>query len=869
MSENTYIKNVDEIFEKLYYIAQNKFSLSNIALSKTGITGYLIYVLAYLNEDARFYYDFLYNESIPLTASTFESLLKWGAMFGYTIQYATPANFVGNILVYIPKSYFSTSPKVQIQIPAYTQFYYNDVVFTQFSSCYIDVDISKGKVNAVFYDMETQSYKTVLGLILDETDSYILIGIPALNIKQVEIVENIISVPSYPIGSTYEIPLEYDKEESQLAKIEVFTKLPDETDYVLNKIDNIRYLYSPTDRVVFISQKNRNEYTLVLPDGVHGMHLPQNTSLKTRMHLTKGAAGNVGQNIHFKTKLNTRILINGEVVTDEETVQLITTSNLTTGKDVKTFDEIKNDVIKLIKTKNTLITVDDYTKLFGTNTDNIYVYKIANFVSDSAIVFVPLMLETGEVLQTISLTIPESEFNPDNKHIVKNPSYTYKLKNLVYTSEYTITSEANAGSTIIHLNSVDGLRVGDKVSIEGQIYKITEVNTDNKTIKINPPLQKNIQENTQIYKAENETVNLISPLVYVKNNLRNSYDAFMEIDTSFKLNITDINENASDTIPQIKLSVSNYEYNEATKELTLEISADILNVSEMLHPPQIRISTETGKTFTLDLTNNFKINISAKDIIPNISIDDTISELIKKIESFSFNIEVVNSLDNTYFFKAKAGINLFKDISSLIKIPKYKDTSTNKTFVVQVPFINSEQFEHLKNVIKEKLLNMLSFIDKSDKYRALNKNIRMSYPNTIELSEPSHFLQPQTSSGECSIQNIRFPIKLKVQIAKNQNKPISDDELLNIKMELTKYLKSKQSFHLNLPLSEIISTVKNKSSNKVSDVKVLHPNVSLVSKPNFETEYLKDKITQDKLAPLKYNPPFYNFDLNDIDIEIV
>ena len=867
MSDYTFNKNVDKIFEELYNIAKNKFSLSNISLTKTGITGYLIYTLAYLNEDAKYYYDFLYNESIPLTSTTFESLFKWGFMFGYTIQYATPAKFVGNILVYIPKSYFSNSSKVKIQIPAYSQFYYNDIVFTLFSDCYIDVDIGQGKVSAAFYDIEEQSYNTLLGAVIDESESYILIGVPALNVLQVEIVENEITVPSYPPGTSYEIPLEYDSESYQLAKLEVFTKLPDETDYVLNKLDSIKYLYSSTDRVVFISQKNQNEYSLILPDGVHGMYLPQGSSLKIKMYLTKGAAGNVAQNIYFKSKLNTKITINGEIVTEEDTVQLLTTAQLTSGKDVKTFEEIKNDIIKLIRTKNTLITNDDYIDFFGLDKSNVYVYRVANFVTDKSIMFIPIIFETGEVLQTVSLTIPETDLNPDNEYIVKYPRYTYKLKNLVYTGEYLVVSGARSGDTTIELNTIEGLSVGDRISILGEIYEI--VGLEGNTVTIGAPLSQDVQENTQVYKVENETVELVSPFIYIKNDIRNSYDTFIEIDNLFKLNITDINENVADTLPQIKLYVSDYYYDSQVNNLVLKVSADIINSEELLYPPQIVITTNTGKRFILNSDNNFEVEITSNDITTEINQNDTLSEIMDKISEFSLNIELINSLDNTYFYKARGNINLFKNMSELITVNKYTDTATNTSYVIQVPFIDSQQFEELKPVIKDRLLNMLDIVIGSDEYRALNSGARVSFPNTIELNEPQYFIQPQTNTGECTLDNIRFPLKIKIRIIKNPNNIISDSDLLNIKIALVNYLKSKQSFYLNLPLSEITSVVKSAAPDKVLDVKVLYPSISLITKQNFESEYLKSKVSDDKLAPLKYNPVFYNFDLNDIDVEIV
>jgi hypothetical protein len=250
--------------------------------------------------------------------------------------------------------------------------------------------------------------------------------------------------------------------------------------------------------------------------------------------------------------------------------------------------------------------------------------------------FIPIIFETGEVLQTVSLTIPETDLNPDNEYIIKYPRYIYKLKNLVYTGEYLVVSGARSGDTTIELNTTKGLSVGDRISILGEIYEIVGLEGDS-TVTIGAPLSQDVQENTQVYKVENETVELVSPFIYIKNDIRNSYDTFIEINNLFKLNITDINENVADTLPQIKLYVSDYYYDSQVNNLVLKVSADIINSEELLYPPQIVITTNTGKRFILNSDNNFEVEITSNDITTEINQNDTLSEIMDKISEFSLN----------------------------------------------------------------------------------------------------------------------------------------------------------------------------------------------------------------------------------------
>jgi len=871
------LKTADKIFEELYNIAKEKFGLVNITPSKSGVIGYILYALAYLQEDAKRYFDFLYSESIPTTAKTIPALLKWAKLFGYPVIFATPAEFIGIIKIYVPVYIIENSEdsEIKIQIPDGTKFIYNDIVFTL-----VDTDLtvkynkSNGFVVGIYYDKTSNTYTTKYGGVIESTGQHVCIGIPAYNIYQLERLTYELTVPFYNYGTTYKIPIDfYDSNKYQISNIRVYIKLPNETEYKAAKIDSLRYIYTPNDLVVFINQTDLNKYELVLPDGNYGMYLPSGTELKIILDLTLGSGGNISQGLVLQNTLDTNIYIDNEIITDSNTVQLYSTQNLTSGKDVKNFEEIKTEVIKLIRTNNTLITKQDYIDFGNLSDEDLYFYNVVGFPGADTILFVPIKLDNNLPVKSTTLTLEESQFNPSDEDLVVYPTYIYVMKAKETTTQYIVQNDYLAGSDTIQLDTVSDLNIGDTLLINGSEYTIVDIDETDKTITIDPPLRNNLVNRTQIYKYENRKIELISPFIYVKDRLRNKYKGYMIDKSSFTVNIINVNNNYNtDLSPSVIFEINNFYYDNSDGNYYFSINAVISNNANLEYSPLIKIKTPSGSVHELNKNNGYSTNIPVKELLTGDTDSLTALQASDIMKNINLEFDVYNGTTGEFIFGGSLNTAYLKDVSDSINLQilnNPKDSSN--PLITFIPFISKGDFDNFKDVITSTLSSLLNGLNQNIT-RLVGKETKLTFPNTIELREPEYFLTPQSDSKNCSIDYLEFPISLKIKISKSKDAVITEDDILSIKSELAKYLLSKQGYKINLPQSDIINIVKKSVSNPSSifDVKVEYPAVSLYSNVSFEYDWLKSQIDKgNKLAPLQYSPPYFNFNIDNIKIIIV
>jgi len=869
-------KSLEKIFNELYQIAKEKFDLKDIKISKTGTVGYLIYAMAYLLDNAQDYYEFLYRESLPITAQTYEALLTIGAMFGYRFQTARPASFVGKLYFYFPR--YSQNKIDELHIPYNTRFTNDEGLrFTLYADLTIAFNRENNSVFGRYFKPEHNKYETVVGTIEKVDENFILVSIPARHILQSFTEEEIFTVPYYPMKSNYIYKLQYDNKKYQLADIKVFNLDRNDLKY---KIDNIKVLYSSDDDVVFISQKDRNEFYLILPDGIYGRYIPQGTTLKIVKYLTEGSKGNVVYGSKFVFEGNTHPLYSGAPITDNNLLFIQTTKDLNDGKDIKSINELRKDIIELIRTKKTLITEDDFIEFGNLNKNDVYVFKFDfGFNSSDVVFFSPLLDDSGAPFETITLSLTLDQLNQstikDNNQILLFPEHKLVLNNTISDSDFNstydikLTQDVNdENQNYIVVNDVSHFSVNDKIALGApdsteQLFTITQIDNKNKKLVLDRKIGKKYSQGTKVYKLKNEEVNLISPFIYIKNELNNSYEAIYFDPNSYHFSVVEI-KNKDAALPKIdKFEIKVTDISKTDKKLKLKFKIHIANKNKLDYEPEIIFKTPNGKRFIFNSDNNFENEIELFSSTDNNAAHSSkltfLERIVKGLNNFDFEIELNDKNSGENILKGALVLNLFDNLKDVLKL-KIKNNT-----LVHIPFLNKDKLdedEDRKNYILNKLKNMVKSVANQIQNRAPGIDTKFSLPNTIEINNPKNYLIPQEDNGEkCHYKNIRFPIKTSLKL--KLGAPITNEELSELKKEIAKTLKSAQGFFTSLSPTNLINTVKEKLKDKVFDVSVKSPGAPISTNPNYE----KDLIKKDKNNALHFCPPYFYYDIDNINID--
>jgi hypothetical protein len=883
-----FLKTVEESFNELYKIAKDRFELADLKLSKISPLGFLIYSIAYISEDSKRYYDWLYNNAFISTANEYSALMKIGALFGYKYQTASAAEFIGNIRIILPSSEVENQSNIKIHIPYGTQFVAEEIIFTLLADLEIKVDTIGKNVIGFYYNPINSKYLTVIGK-LDKRDnkSYEIV-IPAREIYQLRIIEKEIVVPNYPFGTFYKIDISkyYDKSTEQLNKLFVYVKDVSkgaDASFEEYKIDVIEIQYGSDDKVVFLDQIDRNKYVIRLGNGIYGYKIPENSIVKLVMWVTKGSSGNISANSVFKVNLSsTSVTVNDRLITSSEVVQIVSTKDTSSGVDIKSLDEIRKELLKTIRTKETVVSEIDYIE-FVRNSVKSETYKISYYdpimCGNIVKIFTPLLDDVGRPFKTVSLSPSLKGYDEE---VIYNPELIYTTSYKTFVDTSVIVTQDNVKDTdTIPVSDASVFTAGDIIKFENSdnTYEIKSADTNNNTIVLTETLNSTdvLNNGTKIYKWDNEKIPVVSPFIYVRNVSGNSY--FVYYDRSefdnVGFNITDLYNN-NYIIPSVKFYSKVSKIDLSQSKIFLDIRAQIDNFYELNYSPEFKLKIEDLEV-ELNEENGYKVSgIDITNILPGNNIYEKLKYLSDNGLSFSVVINNSDTTEELVFGHSSKNLRPIKDVSDFIS-PKIKtNPETGENHIIHVPFISKDELETYNDYLRRKIDEFFDKLGRSE-YRLPGADISFGLPNTIEIQNPADILEPQSNNNDkCSLEPVKLPIKPKIVVStkKEYRNDISKNTLLNeLKITVAKFLKDKNSFTQNFKHSDLINLIKTKYKDLIDDVRIIQPSVNIVGKKrqeeNIKTEIVKtsgDPVLKDKL--IKFTPVYVHFDL-DADIEVV
>ena len=723
------MKTFDEILSEIETIATEKFDLANIKYSKTGVLGFLVYLLSYLRYDVKNYYDYLFRESNIITAQTRDSLLKFASIFGYIPTFARPATFIGNMIIYVPNT--NDSNDHHVYIPKHTEFIVNDMIWTLYDVINITYNnlTNTGIANIIKEDGSRINIPVKLQTLNNSTK---FIVIPGPTIRQEKYTSFKYKVPFYYYGSFHKIQLKaQDFGGKYFSKIKVHIKTPDINDFIEYQIAQNKYLYSGNDNVVFIEYKDEDNIAIILGSGINGKYIPEGSEVIIDVYTTNGSVGNINANVEILLRSKDKVLLDNVLVTNPEFVKLLTSEQINSGADIQTINELKKDIITYIKTRDTIITKDDIISILEN-------YNIPSYiVTRTYKLFTPTIYVYATLISPLLVPIKHTTYYLSRADL-ENPLFineghgiTYITKG-IYPNATDIQVLQQISSNQIKLSSTENLNINDKINFapdyyikENDLYTITSIDTENSIITLNKEITFN-PAGKKIYKYTNLSIQCSTLFMAVYDKLFNRYRTYI-VNNNFTLVLNELNNQNFIYTPEISLKINNISIIDETNErYSIELKLSIANKNEF---PREFIDTVTDEIIIQ--IPNIGITLTTNDIINNEDSSEEITltydqiygqenlfEFLDALEHIEIKYNVKNITTNETIASYNLSAVFIINTSDLLT---YTILPSEDTTIYDIPIIEKSDYEMFKDYIKQKIIDL-----------AKNKSIMTKTPAGVE-----------------------------------------------------------------------------------------------------------------------------------------
>lgn len=443
MSENIGNLVTTEEFSEFYFNRlKEKLNLTDINLNRLGFVGFFIELLGNVQYDVKGYYNYLFNEAFPISATDNTNLLYHSSVFGYSPDLAVPAEIIGSFNIEPLLSNIINVDKRELLLQNIS-FVIDNLEYRLDSNYKI---IYTKALNSSYYNMNVEIlYKNLYDIV---PVLYSNSKVKTVGLLQYSEDISTFGTSNYSFGThfiydvkiedyLYELKVEVELERN--SKIyEVFKTLP------------IKEFADGNSNVVFYSLLPGNTLRLQFGSGIKGSYIPSR-SVRLTIKTTKGEKGNITQqNIS---------LIKGTVnqydykltdPTDPNSYEIIVSSisnydggksynaskvltlditNGIGGKNPSTNDELREKLLKYIQTRENLVSDTDFHNNLKTySKDSEILFKKTEISENIIYLYGRILNKYLYPIYTTTETILKEVFESDlkinnNKKYIVNPTF--------------------------------------------------------------------------------------------------------------------------------------------------------------------------------------------------------------------------------------------------------------------------------------------------------------------------------------------------------------------------------------------------------------------------------------------------------------
>ena len=711
-----------------------KLHLDNhdIQINKLGFAGFFINLLGHIRYDAFQYYQNLFKESFVALSEDENNLYMHSSIYGYTTSYAVPASAEGSITFdfsYLPKD--NSQSKRVVTLKNVT-FNYDGIPFTtntvykfveEGTNYYVIVYTTDGKVNYV-------------------PSSTCRITVPFFNVEQKTTKKESFVLPNYQFGSYYPYKMDID---NYLSDLQIYVKQPSK-EYDANsegdlfEVKKIKYSENQYSKSCFFKEITSQSFILEFGSGLRGVYIPD-SEITIYKSLTYGKDGCVTNSKTLPldsvstTTLSSIDDQNNETISDRTVSYRFFNINFDYsdyGYNPPTGNELRQDILKFIQSRDFLIDQKDYYNLTDIyEGDFVYSFRKSHIFRNDFYLHQTIRDEYQVPIKSTCLNIPKLNTNLGINGFTIN-AINETDGNLSGTVEYTIfatdkfhiSQQITSIQDIILPNNAFELSWDEFTNAQNYVIIVNDeygyryfTTTSNYFVDVG---QDSDYTNTFIYSHTDSdgpliswkdsyiffpeviynSVEFVSPFVYKYNKNFNWFEGYVFYDdfiVLFSNTNVDLNKETNYTLPYFHLRV-NYD------------NDNMMTVIEAISSQAIEDYTMRFTVSGTDIHNQegTMINENSFAVVYD---DDTYGildgERTVEIQLF-YTVDTVETYDNQPVL-AQFTTNEFHQIKCVkdqLKLLQYIDEK-NDEYVLSIPLIEKTYYENNREETDLIILNSI------------------------------------------------------------------------------------------------------------------------------------------------------------------
>jgi len=816
-------------------IIRVKLKVANPALIKSGALGVLVNYLAGIKYDTLQFYTKTFQETNVGLAQDFNSMLYHSTIFGTELEFAVPATLSSSIVV--PEVSVAGTDVLIYTIPRYTPFVdINGLNYIFISE--IKMEFSAAGLKATAWNPQSGTRKLTVTKTANPNvpgaNVYLVHNSDAQQFKRDFWYYN---VPEYNVGESFSASIGIEnivelKEINawvntgvpltQQQKYEIELMDPDKVEgaFYEDGVDlkrlNIKFYKfdsSARDNDIFFDIYETS-IKFETGDGTHGSVLPANSELIIDVQNTKGEQGNVSNSEFLLTDVS---ISDGDYKT---TLNGVSTTGSYGGKNIEQIDGIRENIFNQITIRNSVITENDYERLF--KYQDIKPFVDAKFLDAKAFVFLfNVIHDNDQVVETMAFNYKESD-------LIKTPFYpiySYSGRELVSPFYYKARD----------INTVDAYIVNPQV-----------------TFTLNPSTDSPTQTALADYR-----IDLALTYEFQRTQSGMTGLSFIEI-------ISDVNPDYEYRFYCSWLGAGGY--------ITLNSGNDFkYEINTMYTDPYciVRDITKDIRVEVYDLTTNTENNYT-QELLVIFTDSMEYHQLIKKQTFYKYYrdaeiIDTTTTSDSVAYLDNQLS-NLMATTTDVFEV---SEETNSEAYLLRVPFINLEWFFGKNANETFEIMDDYFIVEYIGNNINYNTQLIQTFHNTIDI--PSKYYPYLFEENTMPIlDKPMMDIKIELFVDRNifitsEYSTVTDLELA-VKILAIKYLKNKEGFMVDYFETDLEKAIYNEFSPLILNVKVGNPTMFRVNTPDTIYDGIQKNLDFEDI--LDFIPPYFFYDYNNIFVDI-
>jgi hypothetical protein len=884
----------DDYISFYYNELKKEFDSQNIQLSKVGFVGFLFNLLGNTQYDVKHYYDNLFKEAFPITSLNNKNLKYHGNVFGYSAElgkYSTLSGVFKFNLESLPALYpdivkreiILENIKVQIDELEYNLISKYRLVLNQINgsiSGFGEITFSDGKQKLI-------------------PIQYLDINLPIYELNQYKVETITFVSPNYVYRTFYSYPIKIDDGEF-LTNLDVGIIINNQKQSFAAQTDKNKY--SSSDQVIFYEVTPDNYLNIELGSGENGVYIP-NTKVYITKYTTKGTLGNIGSKSTTNITGDINIIdydINNNSTEQFNPIQLnqLITTNIDKGyggKDPLSGENLRNDLISYIQSRNNFCSETDYRYILKDYFDDFEIlFKKSKLQENIFYIYLYLKDRFNNPVYSITSTVSEQQF-------ILN-----KFGNNIFYPEFEIETEQFISPFLYIYDPILNIYNGYIVKKNPVFYSSSISNVI--TTSENPPiifleLAYN-QNNTIIYlKSYQDLTNYNFDFTSIDLKIQDQLLVRSNIDNSiFSIIIPGIIKDKIDIEISVYPTSTNVELFKIkfTDVKQVEDFSDLIKLKTFTKPDGIKyilnlslIHKETflsDENYYLDKLINTFSNININN---NRMISDEIS--IKLLNTFNVNGENLRKItlqNHNLNSREVTELNVIKDTNGNLSGKYFTLSSLDVDYYLwfYIDELNSQDPNLVNKIgikceieknnsiefVRSAIVTTLNLVNAFSSEIDLIDNDTLKIYNTEGGVLKNHLNVGNTGFNSLILQygdnvSLKFPLKLKIDIIADKLVVVSNginmnSEIDKIKVSIAEYLlKDKTKIYQRFYSSEIIDMLQSKPFVKYVSCTITDKSDSVIPGSNIEIyPYYDIEKKLDKYQLLDFSPHLFWWDVNNL-----